>query len=405
MEKRQGMLEFTYMCSPFYQKLMEGENMDIGQLQKDWESVPVVDKSMLTAAGESVVPFSYYPKKARGELLKEIASGSTGKCLKYLWSREDKESSIQTIREYREKWYHIQPHSPFCYFYTIENQEATEEEYTCVEDGMGIPKKGLNRERIEEIYERLLCYQPEWIMIAPSVAMLLANYVKENQKEKIESLKYIELSGEMCSEEDRDLIQDVFQCLAKRKYGCKEVGTIAYECPCGKMHIVSENVYAEICRNGHNVLDGEEGSIVVTSKWNHVTPFVRYNTDDLGIIRNEKCECGMEGPVLEVTRGQKNEWIRRANGEVLHSSEFARIFLHMMYQQDIKVEQYHVIQREYDLFDVYIVSEGNSEQIISAFRKEVENTLLRDAQFQFHFQNEKFLANRVDMDCSFQCAI
>ncbi len=404
-EKRQEMLEFAYMCSPFYQDLMEERNLELSRLRKDWDSVPITNKSMISKAGENIIPFSYYTEKVRGQLTKKVTTGSTGKCLKLLWNREDMQREEDVIWKYRELWYGIKRESPYCYFYTFEGYETMEREYHNVESGMGIPKYGLNKERIVEIYKRLYCYQPEWILVAPSIAKALVRYIQKTDVEKIESLRYIELYGEMVTEQEREEVESVFGCTARRRYGCKEVGTIAYECPYGEMHILKENVYVEICKGGHAVLDGMEGNIVVTSMHNHVMPFVRYDTDDVGILQTKCCKCGLECDVLEIVRGQKNHWIQIDADQYFHSSDFARVFLKLIYYQDVNLTQYQIIQRKRNYFDVYFVSEAEEEAVKKAFLQETENSHLETMEFQFHSLNEKLLENRLGLNSSFRCEV
>ncbi len=393
------------MCSPFYQNLMQEHHLEFSRMRKDWDSIPITNKTMLAQAGENIIPFSYYSEKAKGKLMVKLASGSTGKCLKLFWSKEDLKREEDAVWKYRQLWYGIKPQSTYCYFYTFENHETKERQYHNVNHGMGIPKCNFNKERVKEIYERLLCYQPEWIQIAPSIACVLAKYIRESGLEKIESIKYIELYGELISPQEREEIENAFGCIARRRYGCKEVGTIAYECPYGEMHVMTESVHVEICKDGHAVFEGMEGNIIVTSMQNHVTPFVRYDTDDRGILARKSCNCGLEGEVLEITRGQESGWIQWENGECFHSSDFARAFLKIMYQREVDMKQYQIIQRKWDYFDIYIVSETKEEIIRSHFLREMENTPLKDAVFQFHCLNEKLLANRVNMNTSFRCDV
>ncbi len=404
-EKRQEILEFAYMCSPFYQNLMQEQHLELTRLRKDWDVVPITNRTMIAGAGEMIIPFSYYTEKASGQLMTRVTSGSNGKCLKFLWNREDMLRAEEVVWRYRELWYGIKKGSPYCYFYTFEEGEYMAQEYQSMDGGMGIPKYGLSKLRVESIYKQIHKYQPEWLLIAPSVAKALVSYIRKRGENKIESIRYIELYGEVISEEERKEVEEVFGCTARRRYGCKEVGSIAYECPYGHMHILSENVYIEICRGGHAVLNGMEGNIVVTSIQNHAMPFVRYDTDDIGILQSIKCNCGIEGEVLEILRGQESHWIQIDDECFFHSSDFARVFLKILFSNNVELTQYQVIQRKKDCFDVYFVSKKDEELIKMAFLKETQNSHLESVKFQFHCLNEKLLANRLKLYGSFRCEV
>lgn len=405
MKKRQEILEYAYMCSPFYQSLMEDHHLEIDRLRKDWDCIPIISKAMISRAGETIIPFSYYTEKVKGNLLTKVTAGSTGKCLKIFWNAEDLRREEELVWKYRELWYGIQKGSLYCYFYTFEENETMEQEYHNVEGGIGIPKYGLCKARVEQIYQRLCSYQPKWLLLAPSIAKVLMKYIKETGVEKIESLRYIELYGELISEQEREEVETVFGCIARRRYGCKEVGTIAYECPYGEMHILTENVHVEVCREGHAVYDGMEGNIIVTSLQNHVMPFVRYDTDDMGILRKTSCKCGLEGEMLEIVRGQESQWIQVDDNRYFHSSDFTRAFLKIMYHQKANLTQYQIIQRKRDYFDVYFVSETDEEIIKKAFLEEMVAFNFKNAEFQFHCLNEKLLAKRVGINSYFRCEV
>ena len=405
MRKRQEMLEYAYMCSPFYQHLMEEHNLEIDRLRKDWDGIPITNKALIAQSGENIIPFSYYTEKNRGQLLTKVTAGSTGKCLKIYWNKEDAHREEEIVWKYREQWYGIQKGSCYCYFYTFEENETMEAECYNAEGGIGLPKHGLCRAGVEQIYQKLHRYQPKWLLLAPSIANVLVEYMKETGVEKIESLRYIELYGELISEQERIIVEEAFGCIARRRYGCKEVGTIAYECPYGDMHILTDNVHVEICREGHAVYDGMEGNIIVTSLQNHVMPFVRYDTDDMGILQKKLCKCGLEGEVLEIVRGQESHWIYLDDDRQIHSSDFARVFLKILYHQKANLTQYQIIQRKRKSFDVYFVSESDEEVIKRAFMKEIEYFDLKNAEFQFHCLSEKLLEKRLKLNGSFRCEV
>ncbi len=58
-------------------------------------------------------------------------------------------------------------------------------------------------------------------------------------------LKYIELTGERITGEAKSAIADFFRCKVADQYGCYESNSIAYECPYGGLHVMTENVYVE----------------------------------------------------------------------------------------------------------------------------------------------------------------
>ena len=106
-------------------------------------------------------------------------------------------------------------------------------------------------------------------------------------------LKYIELTGERITGEAKSAIADFFGCKVADQYGCYEANSIAYECPYGGLHVMTENVYVETV--GEN-----EDDICITSLHNKVMPFIRYKIGDKGkIIHNHNCPCGSQEPMIK----------------------------------------------------------------------------------------------------------
>jgi phenylacetate-CoA ligase len=74
------------------------------------------------------------------------------------------------------------------------------------------------------------------------------------------------------------------------EYGAAEAGIIAFECPCGNMHINIENV----------IVEEENGEIIVTNLLSRSFPIIRYKLGDNIILSKSgfKCECGKNHPVI-----------------------------------------------------------------------------------------------------------
>ena len=88
-------------------------------------------------------------------------------------------------------------------------------------------------------------------------------------------LKYIEFSGELLTDEVREMTKTIFNCNIANQYGANEVNSIAYECPYGNLHVMKSNVYVEIADEYDNAIKDEcEGRVLLTSLTNSVMPFI-----------------------------------------------------------------------------------------------------------------------------------
>ena len=74
-------------------------------------------------------------------------------------------------------------------------------------------------------------------------------------------------------------------------------------------HVCNGHVYVEILdsETGEKLEPGQIGNIVVTTLLKDGSPFIRYDTQDLGYIE-EECRCGIKLPKL-ILRGRKNDQI------------------------------------------------------------------------------------------------
>lgn len=115
--------------------------------------------------------------------------------------------------------------------------------------------------------------------------------------------------------EHRALLGRVFGARVHNKYGSRECGEIACECPSGGMHVYWQNVALEIVNDhGAPVPSGAAGRILVTLLENDDFPLIRYEIGDIGAWRDGTCACGRPGPLLDRVEGRKSEFILGAGG-------------------------------------------------------------------------------------------
>jgi phenylacetate-CoA ligase len=123
---------------------------------------------------------------------------------------------------------------------------------------------------------------------------------------------------------ERQLIEATFGCKTVAEYGAVEVGTIAYECSEGNLHVCDESIYLEVVNaQGRPVID-EEGEVVVTQLVTRATPIIRYRLGDLAIAapRAFQCPCGRGLSVIRALRGRKNSVLTSPSGVPVHPEVF-----------------------------------------------------------------------------------
>ena len=378
MEKR-ALLKYAYDSTAFYKEKYAGINLD-----GDWGEIPMVSKGEIAHGGLSVISSKYYSRLGGPGMVSDYTSGSTGECLEVHATEAEQRKALLSLWLFRKKHYGMDARSRLCYFYTFRDSGG-DGFYEYRKNGLGFSKEWLREEHLEEICDRMYDFEPRWLLLQPGVAMVLARYFFENGLEPIPTVGYIELTGEMFTEEQRRFISKAFGAPVASQYGCNEVGTIAYECPFGHLHVMEHNVYAEIVRDGRVAGEGEYGNVLVTAKNQLVMPFVRYDTGDVGRICRVACQCGRFGPVLELSGARKNDLVTLKSGEMVSANLFCRVFQAIAWRIEGRIFQYRVEQLGIDECVVSIATDEREEEVEVLFLNLIGETELRGGTFRFAF--------------------
>lgn len=131
---------------------------------------------------------------------------------------------------------------------------------------------------------------------------------------------FVKAFGEMLQPFQREEIERGLGARVIETYGCNEIGTAAYECPAGSLHVFSEHVELEVLRDGQPAPPGEAGDIVMTCTTNRVMPLIRYRVGDRGRLSPEVCSCGRPHPVIAGIEGRIGDVLLSASGVRVHGA-------------------------------------------------------------------------------------
>lgn len=144
--------------------------------------------------------------------------------------------------------------------------------------------------------------------------LFLAQFAK-NAKMIIPKPKAIFTDSEGISSVEQDLIESVFNCKVYQTYGLSEVCCISIMCHHRNYHIFQDNTFVEIIDEfGHTVENGKEGQIILTDLNSKMHPFIRYETNDIGILGNEPCKCGWKSPYFSKIIGRLDDYFLTEDG-------------------------------------------------------------------------------------------
>ena len=292
----------------FYQKKLEGINVDDIKSQEDFEKLPFTWKGDLREA---------YPLGLRAVPEEEIvrihsSSGTTGIPVIIPYTKKDIDDwATMFSRCYKmagvtnKDRIHITPGYGL-WTAGIGFQNGAEKL-----GAMTIPMGPGNTDK----QLRMMVDMESTVLCATSsYALLLAEEIAKSIGDKIKLKKGI-IGSERWGDKMRKRIANELGVKLYDIYGLTEVYgpgiAISCEHECG-MHYWDDYVYIEIVdpKTGKNLPDGEIGEIVITTLHKEGAPLIRYRTHDLSRIIPGECPCGSKYPRIDVILGRTDDMVK-----------------------------------------------------------------------------------------------
>jgi phenylacetate-CoA ligase len=292
---------------PFYRDLYAAHGIRAASFEtlNDLQSLPVVDKHLLRAAGAAARSME---APATGVTIS--TSGSTAEPFVFQIDRRyDQWRKAQYLRPYlsngqrlRDKVFRLTAHPTRRMPWYSRLGLLREWGFDCAGDPASIAAA----------WRQLA---PDVLQGYPSSLRLLAHHCLERGEPLQPAPRLVFTDSELLLPDTRDLIQRAFGTSPIDIFGTFETDNIAYQCAARDgYHVATDCVVLEILRDGMPVPIGEEGEIVVTVLANRTLPFIRYNLRDIGRLSTQRCSCGLPFPLLAMIQGRANDLIVLADG-------------------------------------------------------------------------------------------
>ncbi|TXT54872.1 MAG: putative Phenylacetate-CoA ligase [Candidatus Thorarchaeota archaeon] len=177
----------------------------------------------------------------------------------------------------------------------------------------------------------------------------------------------IVVSGELLTDQNREIIETAFGSKIFNRYGTREFGSIAHECSCHDgLHINGESFIIE---QGEKYDDGY--SLLVTDLNNFAMPMIRYEIGDVGLLSTRKCKCGRGLPLLETILGRTTSYIITPQGSYVNGI----VFPHLLRDYG-EILEFRVIQQNIDEIDIFLVLKNPlDEKQKESIRRRLSNFL------------------------------
>ena len=173
-------------------------------------------------------------------------------------------------------------------------------------------------------------------------------------------------------------MERVLDCRVYSWYGHSERTILAGECESNSdYHIFPEYGIFELIDDKGNVTDDNRGIIVSTSLTNYAMPLIRYKTDDIGIISNEKCSCGRNYPSFQTIEGRLQDYIVTQNQNLV---SLTALIFSQHFNSFSSIKEMQIAQKEPGKITIRIIPDAsyspkNEEEILAKLWNVVGNEL------------------------------
>ena len=224
----------------------------------------------------------------------------------------------------------------------------------------------LTEEHMFEYYDLMNELEIKILRGYPSSVKVFALFLKKNNL-KLNSIKQILVASEVLTDNDRNIIESVFDCKISNHYGLAEQIVMFGDC---KKHTHLHNYF----EYGYiELLDTDKPNIkkiIGTNLHNKTMPIIRYETGDLAIVDDSKCKCGRNGITIKNIIGRHDQLIRTPNGYDIPSINFYTMFEHYL-----EIDQWQITYDDKNINFNYLSLEGLNNTKFNELNLKIENRI------------------------------
>ena len=201
-------------------------------------------------------------------------------------------------------------------------------------------------------------YKPDLVIGYTSALYEFATFLLRENKYNIIP-KAVWSTSEPLFDFQKNVLEESFQAPVFSQYGINEVHHVAADCNCQEgLHINIDARIIEIADDkGNQVPAGESGNILVSDLENYAMPIIRYDTEDISALKQQRCHCGIVLPLMDYVKGRIYDVFILSNGKKIYGHRFTTFF----YQYIDKIKKFQVHQTHIDRTVVKIVPQKDAD--------------------------------------------
>jgi phenylacetate-CoA ligase len=371
-------VKHAYDSVPFYHKLLSEAQIKPENVKfvSDLNKLPIVTKNEIAENINSV----FSEKSGTRDFRTLLTSGSTGKPLRVFITRD--EDNFRKAKHLRSNL--SCGHNPWDRWVTITSPSHFSE-VTKLQQILGLyaPKFVSVFDDTPRQMSKIAKIRPDILDGYSSSLFLLA---KEIERSDLKTIKPKSVFGgaELIDNSSRSFIETIFDAPFYDQYATIEFERMAWQCPAKSCyHIDADALIIQfVDKNGNEVSEGESGEMVCTSLFNYAMPFIRYAIGDVGISTDEECPCGRKLPLMKIIEGRSDSLLFLPSGRTLSPRTFTIAI--NKFQLSKCIEQFRVIQKKIDYFEVQIKLQNENVK-----RASVERELVKHLRKMLHIEMEE----------------
>lgn len=357
-------IKYANMHCPYYRKMFSGHDVSMSDIDKQFNKIPLLDKSIIRNNKDSIVSSQLHRLKY-GE---RNTGGSTGEPFKFISCVDfdnEHQAFLYGMMGYKDGDKILAMDGSFVSGELLEKNIfwKNKSEKNIPYGSMALSSLYLNGEAMPYYVDFINKFRPTIIRGYPAFVNDVATYMITNNIKLSHALKGIVLTSESSNSVQIQNIATAFNTKVYLQYGHSEASLFAYSIDDSFHYYCSPFYgYVEILNeSGDHVRPGELGEVVCTGFYNYAMPFIRYKTGDLAVFLEDR-----DGIVrLQSVLGRTQDYVYDSN---MNKTLLTALVFGMHYKAFANIVKWQIVQDIPGEVTIYIVKgkmfETNDEEEI-----------------------------------------